>query len=388
MRVLFTFAGGRGHLEPLLPLASAAAAAGHAVAFAARPWMVPKVEAAGFAVFPAGTNRGLTPERRPLLPVDMEREERGLREGFGRRIAGERAAAILAICTEWRPDVIVWEETDFGAVVAADRLGLPHACALVIAAGSFVRPDVVAAPLDELRAEYGLPADPELAGHSRYLVLSPFPPSLRDPAFPLPETARGVRLFGQELVAGEPPWQRRQNGVPAVYFTLGTVFNMESGDLFQRVLAGLAGLPVEVITTVGQDINPAELGPWPDNVQLHRFIPQNDLLPHVDLVVSHAGSGSVLGALAFGRPMLLIPMGADQPLNAGRCAALGVAQVLDPVAATPEMVRQAVITILATPTYHRVAAALAAEIAAMPDPAEAVRLLERLVGAIAKATKL
>ena len=48
MRMLFTFAGGSGHLEPLLPIARAARAAGHLVAFAGRPWMVPKVEAAAF----------------------------------------------------------------------------------------------------------------------------------------------------------------------------------------------------------------------------------------------------------------------------------------------------------------------------------------------------
>jgi len=37
MRVLFTFAGGLGHFQPLIPLASAVAAAGHTVAFAASP---------------------------------------------------------------------------------------------------------------------------------------------------------------------------------------------------------------------------------------------------------------------------------------------------------------------------------------------------------------
>ena len=53
MRVIFTFAGGQGHLDPLVPIARAAAAAGHSVAFAGRPWMVPKVEALGFACFRA-----------------------------------------------------------------------------------------------------------------------------------------------------------------------------------------------------------------------------------------------------------------------------------------------------------------------------------------------
>jgi UDP:flavonoid glycosyltransferase YjiC (YdhE family) len=58
MRVIFTFAGGQGHLDPLVPIARAAAPAGHSVAFAGRPWMVPKVEALGFACFPGGTDNG------------------------------------------------------------------------------------------------------------------------------------------------------------------------------------------------------------------------------------------------------------------------------------------------------------------------------------------
>jgi len=51
MRMLFAFAGGSGHLEPLVPIARAAKAAGHSVAFAGRPWMVPRLTNSGFEAF-------------------------------------------------------------------------------------------------------------------------------------------------------------------------------------------------------------------------------------------------------------------------------------------------------------------------------------------------
>ena len=86
----------------------------------------------------------------------------------------------------------------------------------------------------------------------------------------------------------------------------------------------------------------------------------------------------MIGALVHGLPSVLIPMGADQPLNAARCEALGVARVLDAVGATPETVREAVSTVLADPTYWRAAERLRDEIAALPGPAHAVALLERL----------
>src|SRR5258705_9348154 len=113
MRILFTFAGGSGHLDPLIPIARAAEAAEHTIAFAGRPWMIPKVEALGFPAFASGSDVGLTPKRLPLAAVDLERDIRDIGAGFGRRIARERATDMLALCAEWQPDLLVCEETDF-----------------------------------------------------------------------------------------------------------------------------------------------------------------------------------------------------------------------------------------------------------------------------------
>jgi UDP:flavonoid glycosyltransferase YjiC (YdhE family) len=379
-RILFTFAGGSGHLEPLIPLARAAEAARHSVAFAARPWMIPQVDAAGFRAFVAGSDLGLTPKRQPLAEADLDQDMRDVGIGFGGRIARERATDVLSLCTDWQPDLLVCEEFDFGAMVIAERLGLPHATVLVSATGAFVRPELVAGPLDEVRAEHGLPSDPGLAMLSRYLVLTPFPPSLRDSASPLPATAHHLRLPTTDAGRDEasPPWWQRHGDVPTVYFTLGTVYNMESGDLFQRVLAGLRDLSIDVVVTVGRDLDPAEMGAQPANVRVERFVPQAALLPHCDLVVSHAGSGSVLGALAHGLPMVLLPIGADQPLTAARCEALGVAEVLDAVRATPEMVGAAVTRVLADRGFRAAATRVREEIAALPEPDYAVTLLDRL----------
>ena len=380
MRMLFTFAGGSGHFEPLVPIARAAQGAGHTVVFAGQPVMIPAIEAAGFTAFAtAGATLSGTSERLPLLKLDLEREDRALREGFATRLARVRANAILALCAVWRPDLLVCDEVDFGTMVAAERLGLPYATVLVIAAGSFIRKEVVGEALHRLRAEHGLPPDPDLAMLSRYLVLSPFPPRYRDPAFPLPATAHAIRPLALDNARDAvPAWMARLHGTPIVYFTLGTVFNVESGDLFERVLAGLRDLPIQVIATVGREIDPAEFGPQPGNIHIERYIPQAAILPHCDAVVSHGGSGSVLGALAHGLPSVLIPLGADQPLNVARCAELGVAQVLDAVEATPETVRVAVTTILEDPGYRRAAERLRDEIAALPGPAHALLLLERL----------
>ncbi len=280
----------------------------------------------------------------------------------------------------WKPDLIVCEEVDFGAMIVAERLTLPYATMLVIAAGSFIQPNIVTTPLNEIRAEHGLLPDPNFAMPSRYLVLSPFPLAYRDPQSTLPSTTHMFRPLIRDTVTNTilPAWIAHLPTLPTVYFTLGTVFNVESGNLFQRVLAGLATLPINLVVTVGRDIEPAELSPQAANVYIEQYIPQALLLPHCQLVISHGGSGSVMGALAHGLPMVILPMGADQPLNASRCEALHVAQVLDAVDATPDIISTAVTTTLADSSYQNAAKVMQDEITNLPAPTYAVALLERI----------
>jgi UDP:flavonoid glycosyltransferase YjiC (YdhE family) len=382
MRVLFTFIGGSGHFEPLVPLAWAVAAAGHSLAFSCGPGMAPTVEAVGFTVFRLGAGgAGGAPERAPLRPLDPAREDAEFRERFVERAARARAPLTATLCATWQPDVLVCDEADFGGMLAAESLGIPYATMLVMAAGSFVRHEIVGAPLAALRAELGLPPDPELVMLRRHLVLAPFPPSFRDPAFPLPPTAQLLRPPPLLEDDGMPPWPGGRPGVPTVYVTLGTIFNLESGNLFTRVLAGVRELPINVVVTIGREIDPAELGPQPGHIHIARYIPQARVLPYCRAVVSHGGSGSVLGTLAHGLPAVLIPLGADQPQNAARAAAMGLGLALDPIAATPEEVRDGVTAVLGEPRFRRAAETLRDELAAMPGPAEAVARLEQVLQA-------
>lgn len=380
MRILFTFVGGSGHFQPLTPIARAAESAGHGVAFTGQQAMIPVIEAAGFHAIPSeGSTLSTTGERMPLLSVDIKREERALREGFARRLAQQRITSLLDVCATWQPDLIVCDEVDFGAMMAAEKLDLPYAVVLVIAAGNFVRKDSVGNTLNEVRANHGLPPDPELTMLHRYLMLSPFPPSYRDPAYPLPSTAYSIRPLMPAPTGESTVWTPPLDGTPLVYFTLGTVFNVESGDLFERVLAGLRDLPINVIATTGREIDPAIFGDQPPHIQIERYIPQQMILPHCDLVISHGGSGSVMGALTYGVPMVLLPMGADQPHNAIRCEALGAARQLDVVEATPAMIAKAVLGVLGDGRYRQAAGRLRDEIMALPDATTTIPMLEELV---------
>lgn len=382
VRALFSFSGGNGHLEPMLPVARALVAAGHSVSFTCRRSMVSVVEEEGFSASPSGPDLEEQSEITPLVELDAEREDRVLRYGFAGRTAAARATDLLTLLRVARPAVVVRDETDFGAAVAAERFGVACATVLVLAAGSFVRREVVAEALTGVRAGHDLAPDPDLHMLTRGLVLSPFPPSFRDPAFPLPPTAHAIRPAALDGGTADPvpPWLARLDDRPLVYATLGTVFNRESGDLFDRLLEGLRDLPAEIVVTVGRHLDPARFGPQPAHVHVERYVPQSAVLPRCSAVVSHGGSGSVVGALAHGVPLVVLPLGADQPLNAARCEALGVGRTLDGLRASPADIGGAVRAVLADPAYTHNAAAIAAECGALPEAASAVPLLERLAG--------
>jgi UDP:flavonoid glycosyltransferase YjiC (YdhE family) len=115
-------------------------------------------------------------------------------------------------------------------------------------------------------------------------------------------------------------------------------------------------------------------------VRVERFVPQAAVLPHCDAAINHGGSGSTIGALAAGVPIVLLPMGADQPLNAERCVALRAGVALDVMRCTPADVRAAVDTVLGEPAYRAAAERMQAEIGALPGPEAAVARLEALAG--------
>jgi MGT family glycosyltransferase len=162
-----------------------------------------------------------------------------------------------------------------------------------------------------------------------------------------------------------------------VYVTMGTVFN--EPDPLRRAVEGIRELPVRVLATVGPAAEPALLGDQPEHVRVERYVPQTALLPHCAVVVSHGGSGTILGALALGLPQVCLPQGADQFLNADAVAASGAGLSIAPAAATAAAVSSAVATVLSQDGYREAAQRVASSIGTMPEPADVASVLETLV---------
>ena len=109
---------------------------------------------------------------------------------------------------------------------------------------------------------------------------------------------------------------------------------------------------------------------------VERWVPQAALLPHCALLISHGGSGAMIGALNAGVPMLAVPQGADQFFNADRIVTTGVGLRLLPDELTAEAVRDRARRLVADQSYRDAAVAERNAIESMPTPAEVVPVLE------------
>jgi UDP:flavonoid glycosyltransferase YjiC (YdhE family) len=192
-----------------------------------------------------------------------------------------------------------------------------------------------------------------------------------------PPDAANVRYVGPVLedLPGDGAFEPPPGDDPLVVVGLSSSFMAQSA-LLVRIAEALASMPVRAVITTGPAVDPADI-PAASNTVVVRSAPHSDLIPHAALVVTHAGHGTLIKAIAAGVPVLCLPLGRDQPDNAARAARHGVAAVLSPradAAAIADGVRR----MLAEPSYRTAAAALGQRVRAEIASGALLRELEDL----------
>jgi MGT family glycosyltransferase len=216
------------------------------------------------------------------------------------------------------------------------------------------------------------PGAPVMAGlWSRCpIVLACAPQQFDFPSDHLPSNARYVGP-----ILDEPTASPRQPGSGRVLVSLSTTA-MRQRDVLQRTLDALADGDLEVVCTLGgvpiDDLSP------PPNASISDWISHREVLPRTDVVVTHAGLSTVMASLASGVPMVCLPMGRDQPLNAERVETLGLGIELSPTASA-DAIREAVERVLGDERFRQRATSMAEHIASYGNGAVAVRELESLL---------
>lgn len=420
MDVLLTTWDGAGNTPPVLGTARALAARGHTVRVLADPSLEDDVLAAGLRFLPWQRPPGRPARGREGDVVrDWEVTDPlgSLARVRDRLVVGEADAYAQDVLDEIgrsRPDVLLTEMFLLGALVAAEAAGVPAVVlnpticiaprpgvppfgpgflpatseeeravhAAVAAAGDATWNETLAV-LNTTRARHGLaPLGHVLEQYrsaSRTLLLT-------SEAFDLPgelppgTTYVGPRLEDPTWVA---PWTPPPGEEPLVLVALSSDFQDQVAVLRTAVDA-VASLPVRAVVTTGWGVDPEDV-PAPAHVQVLRSAPHSQVLASAAAVVTHAGHGTTVRALAAGVPLVCLPMGRDQLDVAARVAYRGAGVRLDPAASAAE-VAEAVRAVLEQPGFRDAARSLAAAIAEETAEDRAVLAIEEAVGRDALAT--
>ncbi len=171
---------------------------------------------------------------------------------------------------------------------------------------------------------------------------------------------------------------------PLVLVAPSTIQDPE-GELLRAALRGLAGAPVRVLAAHNRVSDAGAVGSpridVPANATLVPWVRYSQVMPAADVILCHAGHGTLLRALGYGKPVVAIPAAGDMFENAARLAWSGAGIRLPRRLAGPRVVRSAVLRALDDPSYAARAGAIAEWIAAGDGVSRSAPLVEALADA-------
>lgn len=195
---------------------------------------------------------------------------------------------------------------------------------------------------------------------------------------PLTATTKYVGPIFAPDVGGESwiqPWAPDDER-PLVLVSLSSTLQGQDRAL-PPILEAIDDLPVRALLTLGNVNIKTELS-LPRNVVVVDYVPHRRVLGDTALVISHAGLSTVMAALAYGVPLVCIPQGRDQGLNADRVQGCGLGINL-PQDAPSQVIAGAVLTVLKDPSYKDSARSFAMLIDGAGHGAQAVEHLGALL---------
>ncbi|WP_409332508.1 glycosyltransferase [Trujillonella humicola] len=413
MNVLVALWDGGGTVPAEVGVVRRLRARGHAVTVLADPTLERDVAATGaaFVAWREAPHRRSAGERDLIDDTECRTPPQVLHRILDRLVAGPAGAFAAEVREQLaaRPtDVVVASGVLLGALLGAESRGVP---AVALCSNIYNRPAPGLPPfgsglppargplgrvrdralsavagrlwdrglpaLNAARRDLGLDPLPELWGQwdraARVLVLT-------SPAFDLPAQLPGnVRYVGPVL--DDPAWAEAvappAGPEPLVVAGLSSTYQRQ-GDLLRRIVAALSRLPVRAVVPTGPMVDPADL-PGTDRIAVVRAASHARLFAQADAVITHAGHGTLMKALAAGVPTLCLPMGRDQGDNVVRARRHGAVLSLRP-SASPDRIATAVQRLLGDAALKQAAETLGARIRADAASPALVDEIERATG--------
>lgn len=384
LHVAFQAVPAAGHVNPGLGLVSELAARGHRVTYAINSAFAPRVAAAGAtpvvyestptwvsgagapAVDPGAAMMAFLDEAKAVLP-QVEAAYRADRPDVIVHDIGAWPAPILALrwnvpYVQLSPTFVAYEgwEQDF-APDAPEPDGPPQADAEF--------PDAVESWLAGQAFEGGFA---RLMRPERAVVVVPRAFHPRADTVGAQHTFVGPML-GDRTFQGT--WEAPAGDRPILLVSFGSAYT-DRPDAYRAAVHAFADGDWHVVVSIGEHVDPGVLGELPPTIEVHRSIPQLDVLSKVDAFVSHGGMGGTMEALAHAVPILAVPEIPEQRVVARQLETLGIGGHLPLDQVTAEALRGRVDALAKDPAVAERLAVMQREIEAAGGAGTAADVVE------------
>ena len=335
--ILFVTWDGGGNVPPALAIAREMQACGHTVRFLGHRAQGSRLSAAGFGVEESKHAREFS--------ADEEHSPFSMLAAFGDRGLGRD---LLEAVEDRTVDLVVIDCLMFGALDAARRAGLRYVVLEHLYDGYYEQ-GCLRGPLGLSLALRRLRPREALAAAAARVVTTI--PEL-DP--PHPEAPANLVQVGP--VVEVAPVVPARHDDPLVLVSLSTFAFAGMAPALQRIVDACARLDARVVVTTGAALDPADLHA-PACVEVHRFVPHVEVMPHATLLIGHGGHGTTMQALAHDLPVVVMPMDsrADQPMIGRSLERAGAGRMVNKKATTAQLAP--VIASMLSDGLHRAAAA-------------------------------
>lgn len=410
-----------GHVTPVRALAEALIARGHDVRFYTGRAFQPGVEASGARFVPWSQARDFD-ENDVSATFPRLLGKKGLSQllvNVADLFIGTAPGQVADLTAEWERepwDVLVADEMSVGSAFFAERTGVAWATAAVLPL-NMIGPDgpptgmgivpgrnpvtrlrdallraavplmsrPITKPLAHARAQAGLPPSRRAFGESVFspqLVTVGGCPSLD---YGRTDRPASVHFVGRIAPAaspapngdGLPSWWGDLEGRTVVHVTQGTQ-NIDPSDLLRPAIEALAHRDLLVVAVTGVAGNDTLPFPLPANVRVTGFLPYEQLLPRVDIMITNGGWGGTLAALSHGIPLVIAGGDLDKPEIASLVAWAGAGVNLKTGTPSAARVASGFERVVSDSSYRDAAARVGAQLESLGGAPRAAALIEQL----------
>jgi MGT family glycosyltransferase len=386
-RVLFTIVPAFGHISPTIPVAKELQKSGNKIAYASGEKFGALLKKEGFMFYSVGPT-GELKKIAKLYPKftklkGSKRQVYIFKEIIIPSVPGI-VEELLQVISDFKPDVMVVDSITYAGAIAAEickirwattsicpgllpgkdaypyGLGLPTPTGTISKLKTTLLKKIIEylsfylfdKDINRIRERFNLPP---LKNAIITSTLSPYlyiTFSIKEFEYPRKEWLPQVHFVGASIWDRQsefklPSWLiNLPKDRPIVYVTFGTIQSFLQTNLFEIIMKALGDLDIQVIMTIGEEIEIENLPTPPNNFIVEQYVPNTYLLPKISCMVHHGGFNSTIAPIVYGVPVVVIPFEGDQLENAQRCVEAGIGIRLNYKKLTSNKLKQTILHIL------------------------------------------